>query len=157
MRDRVQVSGFRFGEQRATWRQPLSVWSLLLSSCFLILSLTGCFLISGPTESSDQTPDGGNVYVSFVSAEGTRTTAVQTNFPDQELEVYVLARNEKGQMRVELLNADGALAFAVEGQAQETGNRNVVRTDAAGVFRYRIRATGAQRGAFQILYQPTGG
>jgi hypothetical protein len=31
-----------------------------------------------------------------------------------------------------------------------------VPTDTKGMLHYRIRATGAQHGSFQILYQPAG-
>lgn len=131
--------------------------ALTLGACFAMLALSGCFLISGPTLSSDSTPEGGNVYVGFVSAEGSQTTVVKTNFPLQELEVYILARNERGQMRIDVLDDQGVAVVTVEGRAEEDGRRATVRTNAAGEFRYRIRATGAQRGSFQILYQPTGG
>lgn len=147
----------RSPQARFTYRALLRKLGGLLGSWLALIALTGCLLISGPTQSSDSTPDGGNVYVGFVSAEGSQTSVVKTNFVSQELEVYVLARNEKGQMRVEVLDEQGATVFAIEGQAEENGKRGLVRTNAAGEFRYRIRATGAQRGAFQILYQPTGG
>lgn len=130
---------------------------LVLSSWFLVLSLTGCFLISGATQSADNTAEGGNVYVSFVSAEGVDTRTVKTNFPSQPVDVTVLARNEKGQMRIEIMDSQGSVAFSVEGTSQENGRRGNVQTNAAGEFTYRVRATGAQRGAFQILYQPADG
>lgn len=147
----------RSSQARFNYRALISKLGLLLGACIVSIALSGCFLISGPTQSSDSTPDGGNVYVGFVSAEGTQTTVVKTNFPSQELEIYLLARNDRGQMRIDILDEQGATVFAIEGQAEESGRRGTVRTNAAGEFRYRVRATGAQRGAFQILYQPTGG
>lgn len=121
------------------------------------LLLTGCFLISGPVESSDSTPDGGNVYVGFVSAEGEDIRTVTTTFPNQTLEVTVFAQNQRGQMRIEIMDVQNSVALTVEGQAEEQARVGSVQTNAAGEFRYRVRATGAQRGAFQILYQPAGG
>jgi hypothetical protein len=123
----------------------------------LVLALTGCFLISGPVQSTDNTPDGGNVYVGFVSAEGNDTRTVTTNFPNQTLEVTVFAQNQRGQMRVEILDAQNSVSVVVDGQAEEQARVGTVQTNEAGEFRYRVRATGAQRGAFQILYQPTNG
>lgn len=111
-------------------------------------------LMAGPIQSADSTPDGGNVYVAFVSAEGTETRVVPTNFPDQTLDVIVYAQNERGQMRIEILDPQGSVAVAVEGQAEEQIRPGRVRTDPNGAFRYRVRATGAQQGSFSILYQP---
>lgn len=128
----------------------------VLCSVFCVL-LSGCLLISGPTESADSTSDGGNVYVGFVSAEGAETRVVATNFASQPIEVTVLARADRGQMRVEVLDEDGASTIVVEATAEERGNNGTVRTDARGEFRYRIQATGAQRGTIQILYQPADG
>ncbi len=130
--------------------------SALLCSLFGVL-LTGCFLISGPVESTDNTPDGGNVYVGFVSADGEEIRTVTTNFPNQTLEVTVFAQNQRGQMRLEIMDVQNSVSLSVEGQAEEQARVATVRTNAAGEFRYRVRATGAQRGSFQILYQPTDG
>ncbi len=129
----------------------------VLSFCAAVLLLSGCLLISGPVESSDSTADGGNVYVGFVSADGNDTRTVTTNFPDQTLEVTVFAQNQRGQMRVEILDVQNSVSLALEGQVEEQARAGTVRTNTAGEFRYRIRATGAQRGAFQILYQPADG
>jgi hypothetical protein len=96
------------------------------------------------------------VYVGFVSAEGSETRTVDTNFPGQEIEVTVFAQNQRGQMRVEILDEQNSVVISVEGQADEQARVGKVQTNAEGEFRFRIRATGAQRGAFQILYQPTG-
>lgn len=135
------------------WRTARLI-ALVLGSSFLVLSLSGCFLISGPVQSADSTADGGNVYVGFVSAEGTRTNTIKTNFPSQELEVTVFAQNQRGQMRIEVLDGQQSVQLTVEGQAQEQVRPGRIQTNAAGEFSYRVRATGAQRGSFQILYQP---
>lgn len=128
----------------------------VLCSLFSVLLLSGCFLVSGATRSADQTADGGNVFVSFVSAEGTETQVVTTSFPSQQLEVTVFAQNRRGQIRIEVLDPQGSVVLSVEGTAQERVAQALVQTDSQGVFRYRVRATGAQRGSFTILYQPAG-
>lgn len=120
----------------------------------VVLALSGCLLMSGPTQSADSTADGGNVYVSFVSAEGSQVRSVTTPFPDRELEVIVFAQNERGQLRIDVLDPQGSVVLALNGQPEEQTRTGRVRTDAAGVFRYRVQASGAQNGSFSILYQP---
>ncbi len=144
-------------EPKPRRRAPvLNILAACVAGC-LVFFLSGCFLISGAVESTDSTPDGGNVYVGFVSAEGNDTRTVTTNFPNQTLEVTVFAQNQNGQMRVEILDTQNSVSLVVDGQAEEQARVGTVQTNAAGEFRYRVRATGAQRGAFQILYQPTNG
>jgi hypothetical protein len=116
--------------------------------------LSGCFLIAGEQASNDNTPDGGNVYVTLVSADGSEVRSVPTEFRDQPLGVFVSARSEQGQLRIEVLNPDDSVVFVVDAQPSEQYNDGTVLTNTAGKFRYRIRATGAQNGEFQILYQP---
>lgn len=131
-----------------------------LKLCILVMLLpllSGCLLVSGQTQTGDSTDDGGNVYVDFVSAEGTETRTVQTNFVARSLEVLVSARTEQGQLRVEILDANDSVALVLDAQPSEQWRQGIVTTDDAGSFRYRIRASGAQRGAFQILYQPVDG
>lgn len=137
---------------RGLMRRPL----LALGCALLLLSLSGCFLIAGPTQSADSTAEGGNVYVGFVSAEGSETRTVPTTFAGQPLRVTVIAQNQRGQLRIEVLDPNGAVVFAVEGTAEERWSQGEVATNAAGEFRYRVRATGAQRGSFTILYEPAG-
>ncbi len=144
-------------EPKPRRRAPvLNILAACVAGC-LVFFLSGCFLISGAVESTDSTPDGGNVYVGFVSAEGNDTRTVTTNFPNQTLEVTVFAQNQNGQMRVEILDTQNSVSLVVDGQAEEQARVGTVQTNAAGEFRYRVRTTGAQRGAFQILYQPTNG
>jgi hypothetical protein len=122
----------------------------------LALSLSGCMLIAGEDQSGDNTLDGGNVYVSFVSAEGVETRSVPTAFPNQPLDVTLFARTESGQLRLELLDPQDSVVVALDAQPSERTNQATVTTNEAGEFRYRIRATGAQNGEFTILYQPSG-
>ncbi len=129
---------------------------LLAPAWLLALTLSGCLLIAGEQASNDNTPDGGNVYVTLVSADGNEVRSVPTEFRDQPLGVFVSARSEQGQLRIEVLNPDNSVVFTVDAQPSEQYNDGTVLTNAAGEFRYRIRATGAQNGEFQILYQPGG-
>jgi hypothetical protein len=153
----LQASGFRLQALDHHRRRTVEHGARWFAALLLALLFSGCMLVSGPIQSADSTPDGGNVYVSFVSADGSETRAVATNFPDQTLDVIVYAQNERGQMRIEILDPQGSVAVAVEGQAEEQTRPGRVQTNAAGEFQYRIRATGAQRGSFSILYQPAGG
>lgn len=127
---------------------------------FLILLvmplLSGCLLIAGEQASNDNTADGGNVYVTLVSADGNEVRRVPTRFRNRALTVFVSARNEQGQLRIEVLNPDNSAVLVVDAQPSDQTKPGVVTTNAAGEFRYRIRATGAQNGEFQILYQPGG-
>ncbi len=146
------------GRLRAVYLGSIRRFCLELLILVTILpSLSGCLLISGAVQTSDSTSDGGNVYVDFVSADGTDTRAVQTNFPAQALEVLVAARTEHGQLRIEILDEQNSVVLALDAQSMEEWRQGIVTTDVEGIFRYRIRATGAQRGTFQILYQPADG
>lgn len=156
-RVRLYISSFKFQGLKATLQHQRSRLGVVLSTCFLSMALSGCFLISGQVQSSDSTAEGGNVYVGFVSAEGNDEKIVQTTFPGQELEITVFAQNQRGQLRIEILDEQGSVVSSVEGTAEERLGRGTVQTNANGEFRYRIRATGAQRGSFTILYNPRSG
>ncbi len=126
--------------------------------CILLVlpSLTGCLLISGGQQSTDRVIDAGNVTVQFVSAEGTETRQVQAADGASDLDVTVYARTERGQLRIEVLDPQNSVRLVVEGTPEEKVARTTVPTDAEGMLRFRIIATGAQRGGFQLLYQPAG-
>jgi len=128
---------------------PASAW-------LLALSLSGCLLVAGEQASTDVTGDGGNVYATFVSADGVETRSVPTEFLNQPLRVNVSARTAQGQLGIEVLNPDDSVAFVVDAQAEDQLNGGTVTTNAAGEFRYRVRASGAQDGEYQILFQPGG-
>lgn len=127
----------------------------VLLLALLMPLLSGCLLMSGARESQDRAEEGGNVRGEYVSAEGTETRAVQAADGPTNLSVTVFAQNERGQLRIEVLDPQGAQVLVLEGTPEQRVAQAVVPTDAQGVFRYRIRATGAQRGAFEILYQAT--
>src|ERR671933_1113784 len=118
--------------------------------------LSGCLLMSGTQQSSDRAEDAGNVTVQFVSAEGTEVRQVQAANAASRLAVTVFARAEHGQLRIEILDPQSSAALVVEGTPDERVGRATVATDTQGMLHYRIRATGAQHGGFQILYQPAG-
>ena len=143
-----QVSGVRV-------RLRAAARALLLLA--LVPALAGCLLIAGGQQSSDRAEDGGNVSVQFVSAEGTEIRQVKAADTAATLEVTVFARVERGQLRIEVLDPQGSAAIVLEGTPEEPVARGSVQTDADGNLRFRIKATGAQRGGFQLLYQPAAG
>ncbi len=112
--------------------------------------------MSGAQQSADRAEDAGNVTVQFVSAEGTEARQVQAANAATRLDVTVFAHAERGRLRIEVLDPQSSVQFAVEGTPDEQVGRAIVPTDAKGMLHYRIRATGAQRGGFQLLYQPAG-
>ena len=122
----------------------------------LLPMLTGCLLMSGGQQSSDRAEDAGNVSVQFVSAEGNEVRQVAAADGATDLLVTVFARAERGQLRIEVLDPQGSAVLVVEGTPDEQVTRGTVPTDDQGNLRFRIRATGAQRGGFQLLYQPAG-
>ncbi|CAA9292074.1 MAG: hypothetical protein AVDCRST_MAG93-3978 [uncultured Chloroflexia bacterium] len=116
--------------------------------------LAGCLLLSGAQQSADRAEDAGNVSVQFVSAEGTEVREVTVADAATNVLVTVFARSEQGQLRIEILDPQGSATLVIEGTPEEQVARATVATDDNGVLRYRIKATGARRGGFQILYQP---
>jgi hypothetical protein len=119
--------------------------------------LAGCLLISGGLASTDRADDAGNVSLQFVSADGTETRQVLAADDATDLLVTVFARVERGQLRIEVLDPQGSVVVVVEGTPNEAVARGVVPTDTGGNLSYRIRASGAQRGSFQLLFQPANG
>ena len=128
----------------------------LLLLVLLSPALSGCLLMSGARQSADRPGEAGNVSVEFVSAEGTEVRQVQAADAATELLVTVFAHAERGQLRIEVMDPQGSVALAIEGTPEERVGRATVPTDAQGMLRFRIRATGAKRGGIQLLYQPDG-
>ncbi|MBA3947314.1 MAG: hypothetical protein H0X37_22495 [Herpetosiphonaceae bacterium] len=120
----------------------------------LVPLLSGCLLMSGPRESADRATDGGNVRVDFISAEGTETRHVQAADGPTKLALIVSAQVERGQLRIVMLNPQGAQVLVLEGTPEQHVAQVVVPTDDKGNLTYRIQATGAHHGGFEILYQP---
>jgi hypothetical protein len=111
-------------------------------------------IMSGGRTSTDTLQDGGNVSASFVGADGREEQAVETGAPRSAYSTIVIVQAERGELQVELLNGDGSVAFAVRGRPEEAVTRSgSVTTDDAGRLRYRVTATGARNGSYQLLYQ----
>ena len=127
----------------------------LLILCALLLG--GCMLMSGGRTSSDTLPDGGNISVNFVGADGTQEQTVDTGAIDAAFNTIVIVQAERGELRIELLNPDGNVAFSVQARPDEqVTRRGDVLTDEQGRLRYRVIAQGARNGGYQVLYQRAG-
>jgi hypothetical protein len=125
--------------------------------CCLALLLSGCLLVSGERPSADTLADGGNISTSFIGAEGSAERSVDTGAAGSKLNAIVIVQAERGELRVELLNADGNVAFSVQSRPDEqVTRRGDVTTDAQGRLRYRVVAQGARNGGYQVLYQRVG-
>ena len=123
--------------------------------CALLLG--GCMLMSGGRSSADTLPDGGNVSASFVGADGRDDQAVATGAPGAAFNTIVIVQAERGELRLELLNPDGNVAFSVQARPDEqVTRRGDVLTDEQGRLRYRVIAQGARNGGYQVLYQRAG-
>lgn len=133
-------------------RQPLAA---LLAALFLIPLLAGCLLISGEQTTIDLQVGAGNLSTTFVSAEGSEERTVQVSDGPSEIQVIALIAVESGDLQIDLLQPDGALAFAVAGRPDAQVTRSSqVRSDDSGRVRYRVTARGARNGAYQLFFQP---
>jgi len=127
---------------------------LALIGAAVILSLQACMLTSGERASTDVRPDAGNVTRTFLGAEGSEVYAVPIGNGETLLQVIAILELQQGEMRLELLNAGGSVAFAVQSRPGDQVSRSgMVRLDENGVLRYRVIARGARDGGYQILYQ----
>jgi hypothetical protein len=112
-------------------------------------------LVSGEATTIDLAGGVGNLSSTFVSAEGSEERTVQVSDGPAELQVIAIVAIESGDLELELLQPDGAQAFAVAGRPDTQVTRSsVVRSDAAGMVRYRISARGARNGGYQLFFQP---
>jgi hypothetical protein len=117
--------------------------------------LGGCLLVSGERTTIDLLAGSGNVSTTFVSAEGGEERTVQVGDGPAELQVIAIIGVESGDLQIDLLQPDGAVAFAVAGRPDSQVTRSSrVRSDEAGVVRYRVSARGARNGEYQIFFQP---
>jgi hypothetical protein len=92
-----------------------------------------------------------------VGAEGSDERSVETGAASATLNAIVIVEAERGELRVELLNRDGNVAFAVQSRPDEqVTRRGDVLTDDQGRLRYRVIAQGARNGGYQVLYQRAG-
>jgi hypothetical protein len=129
-------------------------WSFVFG---LALLLSGCLLTSGERPSMDALPDGGNVSSTFVGADGNAERTVDTGANGTIMNAIVIVQAERGELRLELLNPDGNVAFSVQARPDEqVTRRGDVLTDEQGRLRYRVIAQGARNGGYQVLYQRAG-
>ena len=120
----------------------------------MILFLQACMLTSGERASIDVRPDAGNVTRTFLGTEGSEVYTVPLGDGGALLQVIAILELQQGEMRLELLNAGGSVAFAVQSRPGDQVSRSgMVRLDENGVLRYRVTARGARDGSYQILYQ----
>ena len=111
-------------------------------------------LVSGERTSIDVRPDAGNVTHTFLGAEGSEVYTISLGDGEALLRVIAILELQQGEIRLELLNAGGSVAFAVQGRPGDQVSRSgMVRLDENGVLRYRVVARGARDGGYQILYQ----
>jgi hypothetical protein len=127
----------------------------LLATLLLTPLLSGCLLISGERTTIDLLAGVGNVSTTFVSAEGNEERTVQVGDGPTELQVIAIIAIESGDLQIDLLQPDGAVAFAVAGKPDSQVTRSSrVRSDDSGMVRYRISARGTRHGEYQIFFQP---
>lgn len=127
---------------------------MALALLLALMLLSGCLLTSGERTSEDAGPQAGNRSAVFVSAEGGELRSLQVGAPDAELRVIVILEAEQGELRLDVLDADSAVALSAQSRPDEQVTRSgSVMTDAEGVLHYRVTARGARNGGYQILYQ----
>jgi len=136
------------------WLCSVGRWSF---GCGLAILLSGCLLTSGERPSVDVLPDGGNVSTTFVGADGNGERTVETGANSTTMNAIVIVQADRGELRLELLNPDGNVAFSVQARPDEqVTRRGDVSTDEQGRLRYRVIAQGARNGGYQVLYQRAG-
>ncbi|MFL5804679.1 MAG: hypothetical protein ACJ8CR_23405 [Roseiflexaceae bacterium] len=112
--------------------------------------------MSGEQSTTDTQATGGNFNTTFVSAEGGREQTFQTDAGPATLNVIASVRVQQGELRLELLDPNGAVVISVQGRPDEQITKiGKVPTDNEGNLHYRVIARGARNGGFQVLYQLT--
>jgi starvation-inducible outer membrane lipoprotein len=130
-------------------------WLVIVLACCLSLLLSGCLMLSGEQTSADSQPTGGNFSTTFVSAEGGQERTIMTGAGAATLNVIATVTVQQGELRLELLGPNGAVALAVQGRPDEQVTKlGKVLTDSEGNLHYRVIARGARNGGYQVLYQP---
>lgn len=120
-----------------------------------VAALSGCMLVSGEETTLDLFAGGGNVLTTFVSAEGGEVRSFETNTPGAEVQVIAVVEVNSGDLQLSLLQPDGGVAFAVSARPNVQVTRSgTVRADEEGRVRYRVAATAARDGSFQVFVQP---
>ncbi|MCG8349628.1 MAG: hypothetical protein MI924_17835 [Chloroflexales bacterium] len=142
--------------ERRRLKLKRSIRGLLLmalsSYCFVFLS--ACLLVSGEVTTADQQASGGNLSAEFVSAEGATTRVFQVAEGPESVQVTVIVAVEQGDLRLDLFEPNGALAFSVESRPDNSITRSgQIQTDDQGRIRYRINAQGARNGSYQLFFR----
>jgi hypothetical protein len=110
--------------------------------------------MSGEQSTTDAQATGGNFSTSFVSAEGGQEQLFQTGAGPATLSVIALVRVQQGELRIELIDPNGAVVLSVQGRPDEQITKiGKVPTDSEGNLHYRVIARGARNGGFEVLYQ----
>ncbi|MCS6841583.1 MAG: hypothetical protein RMJ48_08665 [Roseiflexaceae bacterium] len=118
------------------------------------LFMSACMLVSGDRISTDVRPEAGMVTRTFLGAEGSEEYAIPVGSGATMLQTIVILELQQGEMRLEMLNAGGSVAFAVQSRPGDQVSRaGVVRLDETGTLRYRVITRSARDGGYQILYQ----
>ncbi len=127
---------------------------MALSGVLALLLMPACMLVSGDRLSVDLRPDSGNITRTFLGAEGTDEYAIPIGSGATTLQTIVILEVQQGELRLEMLNAGGSVAFAVQSRPGDQVSRaGAVRLDETGTLRYRVITRGARDGGYQILYQ----
>jgi hypothetical protein len=138
------------------WSAKRSIRRLLfmaLGSCCCVL-LSACLLVSGEVTTADQQASGGNLSAEFVSAEGVTTRVFQVAEGPATVQVTIIVAVEQGDLRIDLFEPNGALAFSVESRPDNSITRSgQIQTDDRGQIRYRISAQGARNGSYQLFFR----
>lgn len=133
---------------------PVRLARVLLLVC-AVAALSGCLLVSGEETALDLVEGGGNVLTTFVSAEGSEVRSFETGAPGAEVQVIAVVEVNSGDLQLALLQPDGGVAFAVSARPNTQVTRSgAVRADDEGRVRYRVAATAARDGTFQVFVQP---
>ncbi|MBC8075908.1 MAG: hypothetical protein H7Y32_07530 [Chloroflexales bacterium] len=118
------------------------------------IALSGCLLVSGERVANDVQSSGGTLSASFVSAEGNADRALDVGPGVREVQIVATIDVESGSLGIDLLQPDGSVLFSIDGRPNDRVTRSgSVPLDDQGRLRYRVRATGARNGSYQILYQ----
>jgi hypothetical protein len=103
---------------------------------------------------NDVQPGGGTISASFVSAEGSADRTLEVAPGLREVQIVATIDVESGGLGIDMLQPDGSVLFTVEGRPNDRITRSgSVPLDEQGRLHYRVRATGARNGSYQILYQ----
>lgn len=119
------------------------------------VALNACLLVSGEETTIDLVEGGGNVLTTFVSAEGAEVRTLETGAPGAEVQVIAVVEVNTGDLQLELIQPEGSVAFALAARPNTQVTRSGgVRTDDEGRVRFRVSATAARDGAYQLFVQP---